>query len=429
MARLRCSQQSAAGAGAVTVAYTERFFPPLTLTAPAVWPLMGQSLTVAGGTPGFTLVSYLTDPVPNNSRLDYVLVCHEEADDFQWSFSDPVTNTLYGATRTQNVAWITLPAAGTLKTRVDVTKADKSIVTLELTQTIVEPSLKFQTLIADIASGGRTPSDDLQFSLREVCEELKPYIDDAAAATGPKGIPARLLAAVLLMEVLGRPKDSSPKARQIRKGLEGEEYQPRLQAIEDKIEGAFGMKVKKTHLDSIRDVELDLIREFLNEFETLPPIDPRKYELFYSGKKSLGVGQIAQTTLAMASGKIAWREMTEGHMSVALDAIDAEFRTLALEDLRGIFTTLRFPHSNIQAAGQLLAKLKNRAHRFPDMSPLDVLNSDKAIGIIATEYNRGAFDTPLAAMKNNSNGDRAVKYVLASNDHFLLSRYFPDPPL
>ena len=91
--------------------------------------------------------------------------------------------------------------------------------------------------------------------------------------------------------------------------------------------------------------------------------------------------------------------MTEGHKSATLDAIDHDFQTLSLDDRRGIFTTLRFPHSNILAAGQLLAKLKNRAHRFPDMSPLDVLNSDKAIGIIATEYNRGAFDTPLAAMK------------------------------
>lgn len=196
-------------------------------------------------------------------------------------------------------------------------------------------------------------------TLREVCEELKPYIDDAAAATGPKGTPARLLAAALLMEVWGRPKDGSPKARQIRKSLQGEEYEPRLQAIEDKIKGAFGMKVKKTHLDSIRDVELDLIREFLNEFETLSLSGSRKYELFFSGKKSLGVGQIAQTTIAMASGKIIWREMTEGHKSATLDAIDHDFQTLSLDDRRGIFTTLRFPHSNILAAGQLLAKLKN----------------------------------------------------------------------
>jgi hypothetical protein len=412
----------------VTVPYTERFFPPLNVAA--LWPLLGQSVTAAGagGTAGCTLISYLTDPVPNNSRLDYVLICHEDADDFKWSFRDPDTNMLYSATRTQNVASITVPAAGNLQIQVTASNAGKEIATLTLTQVVSEPSTKFQTLITDIGSGGRTPDAALIFSLREICEELKPYIDAAAATTGPQGIPARLLAAVLFMEVWGRPKDGSPKARQIRKSLEGEEYNPRIQAIEDKLKGWVDMKVKKTHLDSIRDVELELIRGFLNEVELLTPPDPRLGELYFAARKSLGVGQIAMTTSAMAGGLIDWKEMTEGKKEETLKAIDAQYQTLNADQIRGIFTGLRFPKANIVTAAGLLAKLKNRPHRFPNMTPTDVVNSAQAIGIIATEYNRGAFDTPLASMKNNGNGTRAVNYVLAAKDQYLLTRYFPDPP-
>ena len=53
-----------------------------------------------------------------------------------------------------------------------------------------------------------------------------------------------------------------------------------------------------------------------------------------------------------------------------------------------------------------------------------MLTNAKAIDIIATEYNRGAYDTELADMKGNSNGRRAKQYVLSSSDQIGLEQFF-----
>jgi hypothetical protein len=61
------------------------------------------------------------------------------------------------------------------------------------------------------------------------------------------------------------------------------------------------------------------------------------------------------------------------------------------------------------------------------MTAKAVLTSGRAIEVLATEYNRGGFDTPLASVKANGNGLRARKYVLAPSS-IGLDRFFPDPP-
>ena len=410
----------------MTIPLTERFLLPIPATIP--WNVYGQAQTFGreSGTAGFTLVSALTEPLPIKSRLDYVLLCHEDADEFIWSFADTGTGMITKVSRGDTVASFSAPVPGPLMTEIVVQRGGRKIASLSFVQECLAPSTKFESLLFDLKAAGQ--STDLFFAIREVCEELKPYIDEAAASTGPNGIPARLLAAVIYMEARGRPKDESPKARSIRKRLSGEEYNPRQQAIQETLKRYAGMSVHKLHLHDIREVEVELIRSFFNEFETLADLDPRRVELKYAGKKSLGVCQIAQTTAAMTEGLIPWRDLNEGSRSADLEAIEDAYKALTMSDFLSIFNSLRFPKMNIMVAAHLLAKIKNRPNRFPTMSARDVLTSAQAIGIIATEYNRGAYGTPLATMKNNGNGDRAVKFVLASKDILGLTRFFPDPP-
>ncbi|CAN7761600.1 hypothetical protein LJR130_007090 [Variovorax sp. LjRoot130] len=410
----------------MTAPLTERYFLPI--AAPISWNMLGETVTVPGlgGTAGFTLVSFLTAPLPVDSRLDYVLLCHEDADEFIWRFADPATKLVSKTDSGDTASWVTLPAAGTLETTVFVRKTGTTLATVSLTQQVVEPSADFRALATQLAIAGA--GADYLFTLREICLELKPYIDAAATATGPNGIPARLLAAILYREAFNRPKDGSPKADAIRLRLEGKDYDPRQQALVEQLTRQTGRTVNLQHLHDIRDVEIAMMRGFFNEIEDLSSFDPRLLTLLYASRKTLGVGQIAQTTAAMVSGLITWRELTDPGKEAVLDAIEADYRALSTSDKLGIFNGLRFPKTNIQFAAQLLAKLKNRAHRFPMMSMRDVLASDQAIGMIATEYNRGGFDTPLASMKNNAYGDRAVTYAKADQDVLGLTRYFPDPP-
>jgi hypothetical protein len=410
----------------VPIPLTERYILPLPLPVP--WDVFGQAVTFGqeAGTPGFTLISALTEPLPVDSRLDYVLLGHEEADEFIWSFSDPGNGTIAKTVRGDAVASFTARVPGPLLTEIAVQRAGRTIASKSFVQECVAPSMKFESLLFDLRAAKQ--NSDMFFALREICEELQPYIVAAAESTGANGIPARLLAAVLFMEAWGRPKDGSPKALSIRKRLSGEEYNPRIQAIEEMAKRFVGKRVSKLHLHDIREEEVALIRSFFNEFETLDNYDPRKLEILFAGKKTLGVGQIAQTTTAMTEELIAWRDLNEGSRAADLEAIETAYKALSLTDLLTIFNSLRFPKMNVMVAAHLLAKIKNRPNRFPTMSARALLASEQGIGIIATEYNRGAYGTPLTSTKNNGNGDRAVKYVLSTKDVIGLTRFFPDPP-
>ena len=50
------------------------------------------------------------------------------------------------------------------------------------------------------------PSRSKCDAIRELINDLSGYINQGAAASGPTGIPARLLAGVVFMEAWGRPK-------------------------------------------------------------------------------------------------------------------------------------------------------------------------------------------------------------------------------
>jgi hypothetical protein len=416
----------------VTIPFTERFFPPL--PDPRPWDSWGQSLTVAGagGTPGFTLISYLTDPLPVDSRLDYLVICHEEADSFEWTFTNADTNLKSECSIDANIAWTQVDVSGPLQTRVVVKNGGNTVATLELTQNASNPSPEFEQVKADLS---RPEDAQLVFALGEVVQDFRSYIIDAAAATGPNGIPARLLAGVLFNETKDRPKDGSPGAKKIRKALDGQSFNPRLEEIIRQIKGGGRRRVDEMALDLIRDVDLEMIRGFLNEFgdvdlldwfSALNVLDPRFETSWYAGAKSLGVGQVAQTTAAMTIGLIPWRDINKKARSETLDAIKHDFFGLTLNDLRRIFTSLRFPKSNIALAAQLLAKLKNRAHRFPGLTAKEVLSNPNAIGVIATEYHIGGTDTPLADAGSDIYGDAVNATVNADSGGLTL--FYPDPP-
>jgi hypothetical protein len=405
----------------MSVPPTERLFMPIVPPA-LVTGVFGQVVSAAGigGGPGYTLVSYLTAPLPDASRLDFVVLCHEDADDWRWTFKSPASMFIFKQTSGEPLANVEHGGVGQLETIVEVWNAGAVRARLSLIQDVVAPGPLFATVSAGLGAVG----GDMLFALREICEDFKAYIEAAAASTGPTGIPARLLAAVLFMEAWARAKDGSPKARAVRAKLEGQSYNPRLQAVEEFLRRKAGTPVRRLHLHDIRDVELDLIRGFLNDMLTGTFADP---SFLAAGRKSLGVGQIAMTTAAMTAAKFPWVDIREAHAAADLEAIDASFRALSAADFLEIFNLLRFPEANIMVAATLLAAIKNRAHRFPGMTARDVLTNPRAIGVIATEYNRGARDTPLATFVENGNGSRARKYVTAPSS-IGLDRFFPDPP-
>ena len=375
----------------------------------------------------WSLVSYLTQPLLVNSRQDYAVISSADSVpvgagsitpdlSYRWT----VTNTtsgwiLHDLEGEEGVFNWTPKGPGQHEVKVVVSSDGAELVTLSLTQQVQDPPPPWEQVQAALESN-TAPASQL-FAMREICIELHDYIVAAANSTGPSGVPPLMVAAVMFMEAWGRPKDGSPGADAIRRKLAGESgYWPRRDAAWEKLQRFLGQKAYHLHLHDIREVELDLVREFLNEIN---PVDRA-----FMGAKSLGVGQIAMTTTAMVTGDTDWTELSETNRKELLDQIEQAWSGLGFETKVDIFNTLRFPKQNAWVAANLLAKIKNRPHRFPSLSAQDVLTNAKAIDIIATEFNRGAYDTDLTDMKGNSNGRRAKQYVLSSSDQIGLEQFF-----
>lgn len=381
----------------------------------------------------WALISYLKQPLPIHSRLDYVVMSFADSVpvsppsvacdlSYEWTVTNPSGWVFQHSESDEGVFNWTCKAPGTYEIKVVVTSDGREIVTLALSQTAQEPGLEWRTANAAVLNGSNTTAAQLSselFAMHEICVDLHDEIVAAAAATGANGVPARLVAAAMYMEACGHPKDGSPGADVIQARLAGSWYTPRIDAAYEKFQhwrGEVDLLAPK-HLHDIREVELDLIREFLNEVN---PIDRR-----YMGRKSIGFGQMAMTTAAMILGEIPWTEFTEGKRDQVLETIEDQYRDLPIETKVDIFNSLRFPKRNAWMAAQLLAKLKNRPHRFPGLTAQQVLTDLNAIEIIETEYNRGAYDTPLATMKGNHQGSMAKRYVADDGAGFIgLEKFF-----
>jgi hypothetical protein len=369
-----------------------------------------------GTTLRHALVCFLTAPLPTESRIDYVVISPEDADDYAWSFTHGTKGWKLEHTAEGGLAHVTVPSSGQLEAKVVIRKGGSMPTTLSLTQTVAGPGTGFTPLPEGAVVGQR----QAVFALREICEELKGYLDDAAAATGANGIPARLLAAVLFLEASYRPKDGSPRAIDLRNQLGGP-FTPRLDAVIDNLRGKpHTASGRPPQLDDIREEEISLIRGYINDSDWDPTYA-------FASAKTLGVGQIAQTTAAMVLGKTTWREPGVKTKKADLDQIESDFTGLTLVDKVDVFNSLRFPKRNVWVAAQLLEKLKNRANRYSGLTAKDLLTNDRAIEVLATEYNRGASSVAEAAFKVSWYGETARKLVRAPSIKGL-ERFFPDPP-
>lgn len=184
-------------------------------------------------------------------------------------------------------------------------------------------------------------------AMRELVAELSPYIVHSAAATGANGITARLLASVLFIGILGRPKAQ-------------------------------------------RERELDVIEGLLGALERGDRV------LFTTGQldQPLGVGQIRPAVAAMAVGATRWIDRDRDDRWSSKDQTKADYDALPLETKQWIFTWLRWPKSNISVAATLLSKLKNRPGRYPPLTRAELAADRSTVGALAAEYLGAGARTP-----------------------------------
>jgi hypothetical protein len=227
----------------------------------------------------------------------------------------------------------------------------------------------------DLATGLEGTGPAVAAAMRELINELRPYILEAAAATGDRGITARCLAAAMFIEILSRPK-------------------------------------------AARERELDDLDALFDALERGDRI------LLPSGAldRPLGVGQLRPMTAAMVMGAAPWIDQDRSDRRPARDRIKAGFDALPLETKRAIFTQLRWPKSNVAMAARLLCALKNRPHRYPALTRAQLAADPHAVGIVATEYVSGATSTPAADATSSGYG----YWVWHQMQESLVQRFFPD---
>ena len=112
---------------------------------------------------------------------------------------------------------------------------------------------------------------------------------------------------------------------------------------------------------------------------------------------SLGICQIQFQTLStvllnLSTGTTIYTQFLEEDVVkndgelLAQARMDA-YLGLNINDRVDLFNLLRFPKSHLRMCNIVLQKLKNRAHRYPDLDAEELLADSKALQVIATEYN------------------------------------------
>lgn len=191
----------------------------------------------------------------------------------------------------------------------------------------------------------------------ELSADLFQYIEDAANATGANGVSARFVASVLAIEISNRPKTG-----------------------------------RATELDEVRDEIIEIVferhrRHYFDQFNI---------NLYLH--RSIGVGQTKMSTLAMALG---WMPLIEHERVSGRESREAEiaeaFMRLTTDQMWELWRRLRWPKSAVAAVAMVLAHLKNRPNRYSHLSRSQFSADNRAMAIVATEYNMGATNSPEAA--------------------------------
>lgn len=362
---------------------------PATLTAAD----LGQASVEGANPPGrHVLVSFLTSPVVKGTRLEYVVFALDDppVDEYRWRLEKPGPITVDGGVTETGVFHVLGADPGDVKVVVEVVSGGSIRATLQLDQHVFARDPAIEALRPSFVGRGGVGSEF--DTLSEEVYELKQYIVDGAAATGPNGIPPLALAAVLFQEITNRPKDRTTYAHTLR-----------LMNREDDI--------REPELESMADVHDD--------------ITPFRVMTF--AEKSLGVGQLAQTTTAMVLGKTPWIEQPRSWFlsRLARRNIAVAYRRLASEHHLDIFNLLRFPRTNIRLTAQLLAMLKNRPHRWPSTAATAFIAEPNALDVVATEYHIGARDTPAASARPDAYGSGVRALVTPGALPCELPRFFP----
>ena len=291
------------------------------------------------------LVSDLTSPITVGSVPKYELMQHGQeiwaADSiftYQWEIIDNGTNTTVASFVTESPETeVQASIAGNYTVRVTVlSNGQTTSNTISLQQQVQAEDAALTTALTGVDNRRAT-------TYRELVNDFSGYITDAANSTGAQGISPRFLASVLFIEILNRPKEEQ------------------------------------------RDPEIETVEEDIRTQErggTLFPWDVIN--------RSVGVGQIRLSTAAMLNGDIPWMDQDLEDRNAARDQIEENFGGLSAERQSSIFRLLKWPKSNIQTAANLLAQLKNRQNRFPNLTREEFVGSEREAGVVATEYNMGS---------------------------------------
>lgn len=261
-----------------------------------------------------------------------------------------------------------IPANAPGRYRVEVTILNRG----RPTQSTLSLDQDFVNEDAALATGLTEANTTHSNTMRELVNDFRQYIIDSAAATGANGITALFLASVLYVEVSNRPKA-------------GRE-------------------------DEVGDVD-EVLRTLETGGWTLRRLN-----------RSLGVGQIRQSTAAMTTGSTPLIDQDRNDREPARGQIEANYKALPLETKRMIFTQLQWPKSNIAMAANLLSTLKNRPHRYPTLTRSQFVADQNAVGVVATEYNSGGTTTPAANAGPASYGTWAWDQMQGP----LMQQFFPN---
>lgn len=332
--------------------------------------MAAEELGQAVGSGPYVLVSYLDEFIPVGSFNEYVVFVLTQlgADGYIWTIRDEYSGEVVHEETTSTGELLFQPEQiGRIEIRVQVWIG-------YMTERLIQADLKMTQYVLPREGALEAMLDrdgaaraDIETS-RELVNELRGYIDAAAALTGDFGIPPRFLAAIAYKEALDRPKD--PTGWRLLYNLS-----------------------EMVNYPSVRRRELFLAAQEIN--------NPGLANLFsVQEDNSLGVCQMKPQTLAMLLGKTPWIEATKGQTKKADKQIHKNWEALGEDDRIDLFNLLRFPKSNIRSCALMLAKLKNRdfqgaPHRWPQIGADELLLPDNARArqIIATEWNLGGTST------------------------------------
>lgn len=321
-----------------------------------------------------SLTASLTSPVTEGARVRYEAEFPPIPGSFEFEFTlaDRNGGGVHRLIRSPSrVAVLRLPGAGMqyrITCRVRLGRASLGSVSLDQDTVARDPRVPQPWVSQDTAA------------FAELANDFRGYILDSATATGPQGITALFLAAVLRMEIQNTP--ALPL------------QSPSL-AREREIAGVEDAFTRRDSGASVAPGELD---------------------------RSIGVGQVKASTAAMVTGDTPWVEQDRNNRAVGRAETSRNYLGLTPGQQRGVFDLLRWPKSNIDTAARLLSQLKNRSHRYPTLSRAAFGGSQRAIEIIATEYNLGPSVTPESLAQPSYYGGEIRKFM----DDPLMQTFFPN---